>query len=153
MSMLSRRVRKGATRRQTTRASFDAAAAKVARAARAMGGTLGTALRGIGEEIMTDVKAASPGHGVPVDKGPLRASGRVEGPSALGPHKVRVTLSFGGASAPYALAQHEHLEYHHKVGEARYLVRGLERWQPGGSVAMAALRENMQTGLAIVGTA
>lgn len=100
-------------------------------------GTVPSGLRMIGEEIMFDIKASRPGKGVPVDEGPLRASGRVEGPNNVG----EVTLSFGGASAPYALRQHEELSYNHTVGEARYLVRGMERWRPGGSSAMQAMRE------------
>lgn len=92
---------------------------------------------------MTDVKASRSGHGVPVDKGTLRNSGRVEGPNA----KDQVELSFGGAAAPYALIQHEVTTFKHKVGEPRYLVRGLERWRAGGSAAMAALKENAKEGL------
>lgn len=100
----------------------------------------------IGEEIMADVKASRPGAGVPRDTGVLASTGRVDGPAPtpLGPF---VELSFGGAAAQYALAQHEILTYHHKVGEARYLVRGMERWKPGGSAAMEAMRQNAQAGL------
>lgn len=93
----------------------------------------------IGEEIMTDVKASRPGKGVPRDEGNLAASGRVKGRRAG--RVARVALTFGGASAPYALVQHERTDYNHKLGEARYLVRGIERWRPDGSSAMAALRE------------
>ncbi|MGH9255471.1 MAG: hypothetical protein ACRD3C_13000, partial [Vicinamibacterales bacterium] len=70
----------------------------------------------------------------------------VEGPAAT-PFGPSVELSFGGAAANYALAQHEILTYRHKVGEARYLVRGMERWKPGGSSAMEALKANAQAGL------
>ena len=97
---------------------------------------IGSGLRQIGEEIMTDVKASSPGRGVPVDTGTLRGSGKVEGPlSGTGD----VLLSFGGAAAPYALIQHE-VQYHHKIGEVRYLTRGVNRWRPHGSAAMEALK-------------
>lgn len=93
----------------------------------------------IGEEIMTDVKASRPGKGVPRDTGALASTGRVKG-TRVG-RGARVALSFGGAAAPYALVQHERTDYNHKLGEARYLVRGIERWRPDGSSAMAALRE------------
>lgn len=84
----------------------------------------------VGEEIMADIKDSRPGKGVPVDMGDLSRSGRVERPE---PHAV--TLSFGGSSAPYALIQHEGLDFNHTVGEARYLVRGVERWDPKNSGA------------------
>lgn len=122
-----------------TQQSFTAAAANIRAGARGMGVPFGRGLRMIGEEIMTDVKASAPGHGVPVDEGTLRSTGLVEGPVALG-SGTRVTLSFGGPAAPYALAQHERLDYNHTVGEARYLVRGLERWRPLGSRAVVALQ-------------
>src|SRR3990172_2540728 len=109
-----------------TQESFRAAAKRIKSAAKVVGGgSIGRGLRMIGEEIMTDVRASRPGAGVPRDTGALASTGRVEGPVAtpLGP---AVELSFGGAAASYALAQHEILTYHHKVGEARYLVRGME---------------------------
>lgn len=118
----------------TTSQSFRHAAKQIAKGARALkkAGLEGIYL--IGEEIMTDVKASAPEHGVPVDQGHLRASGRVtrEGEQA-------VLLSFGDSAVDYALIQHETMWYHHHVGEPRYLVRGIERWKPGGSAAMASL--------------
>ena len=99
-------------------------------------------LRVIGETIMTDVKASRPGEGVPRDTGELAGSGRVEGPDA-----GVVRLTFGGAAAPYALRQHEELGYRHTLGEARYLVRGLERWARGSNVE-DALRKNAEAGIA-----
>ena len=78
---------------------------------------------------MLDVKASSPGHGVPVDTGVLRGSGIVTGPDPSG----AVALTFGGAAAPYAIRQHEELGYRHTVGEARYLIRGVQRWEAGGN--------------------
>jgi hypothetical protein len=120
--------------------SFRAAGKKIARAARALRDDYGWHMRAIGEEIMTDVKDARPGHGVPVDKGILRSTGRVEGPT--GPAaKPLVELSFGGAAAKYALVQHEVLTFHHKIGEARYLVRGMERWNVNSSTAVAAMKK------------
>jgi len=105
-------------------------------------------LRLIGEEIMTDAKASAAGHGVPVKTGALRASGTVEQPEPL-----VVELSFGGAAAPYALAVHENVAAHHTVGEARYLVRALERWQPGSSAAMEALQRNTEEAIKTGGDA
>lgn len=123
----------------TTR-SFNAAAKKINKAAQKMNGDLGPNLRIIGEEIMTDVKDSRPEHGVPVDQGTLRSTGRVEGP--VGPQdSPTVSLSFGGAAAPYALMQHEITTYRHTVGEPRYLVRGVERWKPGVSAAMEKMRK------------
>jgi hypothetical protein len=119
-----------------TRASFEKAAKKIELALLHVKRTTPHGLRLIGEEIMTDVKASAPGHGVPVDTGALRASGVVEQPEPF-----VVELSFGSAAVQYALLQHEGLEYHHTIGEARYLVRGLERWRSGGSAAMNALQE------------
>lgn len=93
-------------------------------------------VRMIGEEIMTDVKASRPGHGVPRDLGDLSRSGRAVGPRADG----STLLGFGGPGTLYALLQHERLDYHHRLGEARYLTRGVGRWRPGGSAAIAALK-------------
>ena len=109
------------------------AARKIEALARAGGEANVSGMRVIGEEIMTDVKAVRPGAGVPVYTGPdhvggsLRESGAVHGPFATG----AVYLTFGGTAAPYALRQHEELDWRHKLGEARYLVRGLERWEAG----------------------
>ncbi len=94
---------------------------------------------------MTDVKASTPGHGVPRDEGILAGTGKVTGPSG-----GVVTLRFGGPAAPYAVVQHENLDFRHTVGEARYLVRGLERWQPGGKSSIRALKRNAKAGLAAV---
>lgn len=129
-----------------TRDSFNAAAKKIADAMREVGNEVSPTLLAVGEEIMTDVKASRPGHGVPVDKGTLRGSGRVTGPAG---HRFRpfVTLSFGGAAAPYALIQHEVVTFKHTVGEPRYLVRGMERWKPGGSPAWLALQKNAKAAL------
>jgi hypothetical protein len=111
-------------------------ARKIEALARAGGDNLISGMRVVGETIMTDVKASRPGSGVPVDTGALRASGRVSGPDSGG----TVTLSFGGAAAPYGLRQHEELNYRHPVGEARYLIRGLERFEAGRG-PQEALRE------------
>jgi hypothetical protein len=56
------------------------------------------------EDIIGDSKE----NYVPVDLGPLRASGHVQLPERQG-DSVTVRAGFGGAAAPYALAVHEHL--------------------------------------------
>lgn len=128
---------------KTTISEFRNAAKAIRDAVAKMDGPFGVNLRAVGEEIMSEVKDSRPGHGVPVDTGALRSTGRVEGPTFTR-HSPEVELSFGGSAAPYALVQHEHLEYHHTVGEARYLVRGLERWSAGKSAAMETFAETAQ---------
>jgi hypothetical protein len=107
---------------------IKAAARKIEAMAKKGGEEMVSGVRVIGEMIMTDVKASRPGAGVPKDDGPLKASGRVYGPNSKG----EVALTFGGASAPYALYQHEKTNLNHNLGEARYLNRGLERFEQGG---------------------
>lgn len=67
------------------------------------------------ELIMTEARKRTP-----VDTGALRASGLVE-PPTVSAGKVGVTLGFGGPAAPYAVVQHERLDYHHTVGQAKFL--------------------------------
>lgn len=132
--------------KQSTAASFAKAAKRIRSIKGFMRRVTQIGLRGIGEEILTDVKASTSGHGVPVDKGNLRASGVVEQPSPSA-----VEISFGNEAVQYALIQHEDVSLHHKVGEARYLVRGLERWKPDGSVAMEAMKANTEAGIKAAG--
>lgn len=135
-----------------TEASFGKAAQRILKASKNIGDTAPQGIRMIGEEIMTDVKSSRVGHGVPVKYGALRASGKVEGPRGDAKN-VYVLLSFGGTAAGYnmevgyALIQHEVLTFRHRVGEARYLVRGIERWSPTKSAAMAAWKANAQAGV------
>lgn len=127
---------------------YMATARKIRHAARELDATYPSGLRLIGEEIMTDVEVSRPGRGVPRDTGNLASTRRVEGGGRVGPFsEAKVTLSFGGAAAPYALVQHENMQYNHKLGEARYLVRGVERWQPDGSVAVEAMKANAKAAL------
>jgi len=127
----------------STSESFRRAALRIRKCANLMAGVARGGLRLIGEEIMTDVKASRPGAGVPRDTGALASTGEV-----TQPEPEVVELSFGGVAAEggkdvgYALIQHENLEFHHALGEARYLVRGLERWKPDGSAAVKAIEEN-----------
>lgn len=115
----------------------------------------------IGEEIMADVKDSRPGKGVPVDTGALRSTGqvirdgagrkRISGRAHVGKlagKHAPVQLTFGGAGTPYALIQHENMRFKHKVGEARYLVRGMERWSPSRSGAWAELVSRSRARLA-----
>ncbi len=127
----------------STTKSFAAAAMKIQTAAKKMGGHFPFALRMIAEEILTDIKASRPGHGVPVKEGTLRSTGMVSGGLEPNQRVHRVEISFGGPAAPYALMQHERMRYRHPVGEARYLVRGLQRWRAMSSPAMNALRRNV----------
>ena len=122
--------------RRNTRQSFKAAAKQIERLSMKLRKKTISGLRVIGEEIMLDVKASRSGRGVPVDKGTLRSTGRVEGPK-----HDEVELSFGGAAAPYALEQHENVSLRHTVGEARYLVRGVDRWQANGASVKRALAD------------
>ena len=58
---------------------------------------------------------------VPVDEGILKGSQSVTPPK---PHSATPTarITYGGPSAPYALVQHERLDYEHpKGGQAKYL--------------------------------
>lgn len=57
---------------------------------------------------------------VPVDKGPLRASGHVQLPEIRG-QKVSVTLGYGGAAAPYAVFVHEKPARHKPPTQWKYL--------------------------------
>lgn len=58
---------------------------------------------------------------VPLDDGPLRASGTVLEPVVQG-RRWEITLGFGGAASAYALIQHENLTFSHSPGrKAKYL--------------------------------
>src|SRR5262245_3330387 len=54
----------------------------------------------------------------PIRTGKLRDSGEVHEPEQHG-NEIVVTSSFGGPDVPYAVEQHEHLEFAHDVGEAK----------------------------------
>jgi hypothetical protein len=128
-----------------TQQNFNAAAERMRTLLGVATAEEGQSLRAIGESIMTDVKNASPGRGVPVDTGVLRSTGRVDGPTG-----GKVTLSFGGAAAPYALVQHEDTTLHHTIGEARYLVRGVERWRSGGRLTVLRAFENLSRAIRLM---
>lgn len=67
---------------------------------------------------------------VPIEEGTLQNSGTV----AQSADGKTVGVGFGsGAAAPYAAAQHEHLEYHHDDGrQAKFLERPLQASGPAG---------------------
>lgn len=90
-----------------------------------MSAACGKIIREAGDDILADVQNTQTSRGVPFKTGRLSQSGRVRGPT--GKIEPAVTVSFGNARVPYALRQHENLDYHHPVGEARYLVRGMRR--------------------------
>jgi hypothetical protein len=118
--------RRGLT--QKSRQSLERMARQIEALARVGGAENVSGMRVAGEEIATDVRASRPGAGIPRDEGVLAASITVTGPAA--DNVVRITA--GGAAAPYALRQHEDMTFRHRLGEARYLIRALERWVRGG---------------------
>jgi len=79
--------------------------------------TIGMALFEGSEKVMGEIKSIPI---VPVDTGVLRNTGLVEPPEPT-LDGVSVTLGFGGPAAIYAAVQHERLDYHHPVGQAKYL--------------------------------
>ena len=83
---------------------------------------IGRALFVAGENIMRISKRDF----VPVDLGPLRASGHVRPPERGQGTMISVALVYGGPSARYAIEQHENLDYQHTVGEAKYLEKPLK---------------------------
>lgn len=79
-----------------------------------------------GERIMADSRE----HYVPVDLAILKGSGHVRLPEVDG-GEVSVVLAYGGPAEAYAIVQHENLDYHHTVGEAKYLEKPLMAAQAG----------------------
>jgi hypothetical protein len=84
-----------------------------------------------GNVIMEDAKRRAP-----VDLGNLKGSGYVADPerAATG---VTIEVGFGGPAAAYAVVQHERLDYHHDVGEAKYLERAIDAKKDEAFAAMA----------------
>ena len=78
-----------------------------------------------GERIMAASKRI-----VPVDKGPLRASGHVQLPVIRG-RKVTVVLGYGGAAAPYAVFVHERPARHKPPTQWKYLEKPFFEAMPG----------------------
>lgn len=101
---------------------------------------------------------------VPVDTGNLRASGFVvtttlqnlgesarptaEATAMVTRTETEVTavVGFGGPSAPYALVQHERTDFHHTVGEAKYLENAVKAHAAEVPVILAAHMERAARG-------
>lgn len=92
-----------------------------------------TSLRlAIGEAMWEDAKpdVAEAKRRSPVYSGPVTASSPIpgvlqdsihaEGPTYEG-HTISVEIVAGGAAGAYAIPQHERLDYHHEVGQAKYI--------------------------------
>lgn len=92
------------------------------------------ALNNLGENIMGESKLE-----VPVDEGILRGTGHVDPARVVNSFLVLVEMGYGGPSAPYALIQHENLDFQHKPGEkAKYLEDPFNRWAKVAEVRIAA---------------
>ena len=61
----------------------------------------------------------------PVDKGHLRRSIQKGNKARAGDRQVSV-----GSNLKYALKQHEHTEYHHEIGQAKFLDKALKANEP-----------------------
>lgn len=90
------------------------------------------AIRVEAELVMTRSKQSF----TPVKLGALRSSGHVTKVERVG-RIILVRLVYGGVSAPYAIIQHERLDFQHRVGEAKYLERPLNQAVPGMAKRMA----------------
>jgi hypothetical protein len=93
---------------------------------------VGAAMYQEGQVEMTESKKRCP-----VETGVLRASGRVSEPIHEG-KQISVILSYGGAANDYAIPQHERLDYHHKVGQAKFLESVLNESRSSMSARIAA---------------
>ena len=133
-----------------TQESFREVARTIRKYGQELDAIFPSGLRMIGEEIKADVVASRPGQGVPRRDGHLAGSIGVSG-GGRG-MAARVEIHAGGATVNYAYRQHERMDYRHKLGEARYLVRGIERWRPDGSSAWQALKANSQAAVRVIAT-
>ena len=95
---------------------------------------VGGALFRESERIMAEIKTVP---FVPVDTGVLRNSGFVS-PPEIDARGATVIMGFGGPAASYALVQHERLDYHHPVGQAKYLSEPVNRELPAIRTAVSA---------------
>ena len=84
-----------------------------------------TALNIEGEAIMAKSKESH----VPVDLGNLKSTGTVEPPTRKG-KVLRIRLRYGGTSAPYALAIHEHLS---KYSPPSWKAARIINWRKAGT--------------------
>lgn len=70
--------------------------------------------------VETQIEATEVKRRTPVDRGPLRASIMVVGPTREG-RRVYTMIVAGGPAAPYAIYVHEDLDAHHTVGQAKFI--------------------------------
>lgn len=76
----------------------------------------------------------------PVDTGTMRASGQACSYVEIAPGVCVVHLGYGGAASKYARRQHEELNYHHKVGKAKFLEDPIREMAPAmGEMVKARL--------------
>lgn len=80
----------------------------------------------------------------PVDTGVLQASAQACSWVEYGEGVTTAFLGYGGAAKDYALPQHEHLEYHHTVGKAKFLEDPVRRIVPNSAELVRARMEAMQ---------
>lgn len=98
-------------------------------------GEFGAALRQEAEIEATEAKRICPvwnsDRPVPADvvPGELRATIQADGPFREG-KRVWATVTAGGPAVDYALKVHEDTEAFHKVGEAKFISRTLEKSAP-----------------------
>lgn len=112
---------------------------------RALGDAGFRALVASAHEQFEGVMTTSKEEYVPVDQGPLRASGTVLPPSVSG-GRAEITMGFGGPAAPYAIAVHENpragktgglspsgkpYEHWARTGQWKYLETPLKAAMPG----------------------
>lgn len=100
---------------------------KIERIARDFPNKVEQSLRVEAELVMTDSKK----NFVPVDLGTLRSSGHVGSVERAG-RDLSVTLDYGGASAPYALAVHEHPSTHSPPSWEGKAVTDISNWSLDG---------------------
>lgn len=81
---------------------------------------------GVLKEVATEIKGVSQSR-CPVDTGTLKNSAVIKSDET----KYEVRVGYGGAASKYALIQHENLNYHHDVGQAKYLETAFTETIPG----------------------
>jgi hypothetical protein len=97
-----------------------------------------------GETIMADSK----GKYVPVKSGNLRSSGHVQKPKQHKKYGWVIDLGYGGPAVPYAVVQHERMDYYHRHGESKYLEKPALKRAPkiGRNVSKAVLAVMQKNG-------
>lgn len=80
----------------------------------------------------------------PVDTGILRASIPACSFGEATEAECNVVLGAGGAAKKYARRQHEGLEFHHRVGKAKFIEDPVRRNAPDVPAMVAARKEGMK---------